>query len=215
MSTSTTPDDQSASTNRVTASDRLWAALRAHPGSTSEQLAVHAGVGQSTAGKILARWVTDATVTRDESGKGKRRGPATFTVAEPAEPSTDATDAAAGGTPTTPAATDGDQEPAADVDTANQAGETTAPSGPSDGSTPETGSGKQARLAPGGLRGMVEDYLREHPEENFGPAAIGKHLNRSSGAVANALDRLVADGYAVMTSPKPKRYAFAQRSETA
>lgn len=55
---------------------------------------------------------------------------------------------------------------------------------------------------------MVEDYLQEHAADDLGPAGIGKELGRSSGAVANALERLVADGYAVMTSAKPKRYRF-------
>jgi hypothetical protein len=34
-----------------------------------------------------------------------------------------------------------------------------------------------ARLAPGALRGMVEDYLRDHPGEEFGPTAIAKALS--------------------------------------
>ncbi|MGB6163280.1 MAG: MarR family transcriptional regulator [Pseudonocardiaceae bacterium] len=66
---------------------------------------------------------------------------------------------------------------------------------------------KAPRLGKGALRGMVEDYLAEHPGEQLSPSAIGKALNRSSGAVNNALEKLVADGYAVQTQDKPKRFA--------
>ena len=68
--------------------------------------------------------------------------------------------------------------------------------GPSDGSTSRriraaSGTGRAQRLPAGGLRGLVEDYLREHPDAAFGPSQIGKDLSRSGGAVANALTKLV------------------------
>jgi len=71
-------------------------------------------------------------------------------------------------------------------------------------------SEKKARLAPGGLRGMVEDYLRDHPAEQFGPTAIANALGgKSSGAVSNALDKLVDDGVATKRQDKPRRFALA------
>ena len=51
--------------------------------------------------------------------------------------------------------------------------------------------------------------------EEFGPAAIAKNLDRSSGAVSNALDRLVAKGIAVQTKASPKRYALAPSERAA
>lgn len=69
---------------------------------------------------------------------------------------------------------------------------------------------KPERLAPGALRGMVEDYLRDHPDEEFGPTAIAKALDgKSSGAVSNALDKLVVVGIAVKTKDQPRRFALA------
>ena len=65
------------------------------------------------------------------------------------------------------------------------------------------------RLPPGGLRGMVEDYLREHPDQAFGPSELGKKLGRSGGAVANALVKLVEAGTAVCAQAKPLRYTLA------
>jgi hypothetical protein len=57
---------------------------------------------------------------------------------------------------------------------------------------------------------LVEDWLRDHASDEFSPSAIGKALHRSSGAVANALDKLVADGYATQTCDKPKRFTAAK-----
>jgi hypothetical protein len=69
---------------------------------------------------------------------------------------------------------------------------------------------QKLRLPPGRLRGLVEDWLRDHASDEFSPSAIGKALHRSSGAVANALDKLVADGYATQTCDKPKRFTAAK-----
>jgi hypothetical protein len=72
------------------------------------------------------------------------------------------------------------------------------------------------RLAPGALRGMVEDFLRDHPGKEFGPTAIAKDLGgKSSGAVSNALDKLVEDGVAVRTQDKPRRFALTPAETTA
>jgi len=47
---------------------------------------------------------------------------------------------------------------------------------------------------PGGLRDPVEAHLRQFPDAAFTPHQIDKVLTRSSGAVANALDKLVSLG---------------------
>jgi len=68
------------------------------------------------------------------------------------------------------------------------------------------------RLAAGALQRMVEDYLTEHTGEH-GPTAIGAAIGRSSGAVANALERMVATGAAVRIRENPKRYRRADRPD--
>jgi hypothetical protein len=68
--------------------------------------------------------------------------------------------------------------------------------------------GESPRLQSGALRGLVEDYLRDHSTDAFGPGAIGKALNRSAGAVNNALEKLVESGYALQVQGKPKRFQF-------
>lgn len=101
-----------------------------------------------------------------------------------------------------------------------------APAGRVDGetATPATGAGTAGAdaadadasvsvpLAPGALRGMVEDFLIEHPEGEFTPHEIGKSLGRSSGAVLNALVKLATLGTARRTSDQPKRFALAATS---
>ena len=56
---------------------------------------------------------------------------------------------------------------------------------------------------------MVLDHLRSHPTEELTPFVIGRELGRSSGAVANACDRLLADNVILETSQKPRRFRFA------
>ena len=77
-------------------------------------------------------------------------------------------------------------------------------------STRAAGGGAPSRLPSGSLRGMVEDFLRDHPAEGFGPVAIAKQLGgKSSGAVSNALDKLVDAGIAARVQDRPRRYALA------
>ena len=72
------------------------------------------------------------------------------------------------------------------------------------GRRPRGTAGPAAR--PGQLRDLVQAHLAAQPDAEFTPHAIGRALARSSGAVANALDRLTALGHAQLTSDKPRRY---------
>ncbi|WP_345365444.1 hypothetical protein [Saccharopolyspora cebuensis] len=79
------------------------------------------------------------------------------------------------------------------------------------GSSQETA--QPERLAPGALHGLVEDFLREHPGQEFGPSQIGKALHRSSGAVNNALEKMTTKGVVVKTREAPKRFSLAGDTE--
>lgn len=74
--------------------------------------------------------------------------------------------------------------------------------------TTESVRSDNGRLSKGALRALVEEYLTDHPGESFGPAQIGKDLGRSGGAVNNACEKLVADGYAIKTCEAPKRFTI-------
>jgi hypothetical protein len=80
-------------------------------------------------------------------------------------------------------------------------------------SVASVGGRSSRRLAAGALRGMVEDFLAERPGEEFGPTAIGHALRHSSGAIANALERLRADGVVALTGERPRRYSIVTAPE--
>jgi hypothetical protein len=216
-----------APAGRTAAEDKLWAALHAHPAATTGDLAAHAGIGRSTAGKILAGWASEGSVTRTcDPGLGGRRVADIWRI-------TDTTCDQLIGTvaPDYPEGETPGVVPGAAVDIAGEGGSgeiTAIDPGPGEHPTSTTPTvagapvpvdgaapGQSTRLGKGALRGMVEDYLTGCPGEQLSPSAIGKALGRSSGAVSNALDKLVADGYAVQTQDKPKRFTAKTIPEPA
>ncbi|MEU8324131.1 hypothetical protein AB0C33_37715 [Nonomuraea sp. NPDC048881] len=88
---------------------------------------------------------------------------------------------------------------------------TAAPARPVSASRPGAGGGAGAgdAVRPGALRDLVYAHLIEFPDKDFTPYEIGKVINRSSGAVANALDRLVSLGEAMLTCERPRRFGLA------
>lgn len=68
-----------------------------------------------------------------------------------------------------------------------------------------------ARLGKGELAGLVLAFLRDNPGEHS-PTSVAKAVDgRSSGAVGNALVRLVGVGDATQTRQAPRRYQAASR----
>jgi predicted transcriptional regulator len=215
----------------------VWAALEAQPGATTAQLAITAGIGRSTAGKILAEWAKDGSVERTPGGiDGGRRTPDRWAIAASAGNTTPGED-------TSPNAATSDAANPPDQTEESTAGLTAtevqddrpnvnvAPIPGDDvaeGTDPATSDAhdehlrgdvvlgdKPARLGSGALRGLVEDYLRDHAADTFGPSGIGTALGRSAGAVNNALEKLVEIGYARRTQDKPKRFQFNASPESA
>ncbi|MFC5828057.1 hypothetical protein [Nonomuraea insulae] len=78
-----------------------------------------------------------------------------------------------------------------------------------------SGAGAGDGVRPSALRDMVHAHLIEFPDKDFTPYEIGRALDRSSGAVANALDRLVSLGDAVLSCERPRRFALAPTATPA
>lgn len=62
------------------------------------------------------------------------------------------------------------------------------------------------RLAPGALREQVLTHLQAHPTEAFTATQISRAIDRSSGAIANALATLTTKGLAKQVTDAPRRY---------
>ncbi|WP_433236027.1 AAA family ATPase [Actinomadura nitritigenes] len=102
---------------------------------------------------------------------------------------------------------------------------TTAPTSPTAAVTPTSGTAPAAatstgptptpgvlpaspggRLGQGELRRRVAAILADQPQNLFTPGEIARHLGRSAGAVANALDTLTDRGQAERVAGRPRRY---------
>ncbi|WP_431969559.1 hypothetical protein [Nocardia sp. bgisy134] len=217
----------------------LWAALGSNPGSNPAALADAAGIGVSTARRVLAGWET-AGAARSATDPASPRAAKTWTAGsaapepaaepaapEPAEPEPATPEPA----PADPAAPEPvSPEPAASAEEAapadpvpDSAPETAvaAPTGddsadpvpaapvPDDDAAAAKAESAVERLPAGALRGQVEDFLRDNPGKEFTPHQIGKALDRSSGAVHNALVTLTKQGTAHQTSTAPKKFTLA------
>lgn len=73
----------------------------------------------------------------------------------------------------------------------------------------------QGRLAPGGLRQLVAEYLTSHPGEAFTATRISRAIDRSSGAIANALVTLAKQGLAEQVGDRPRTYRATTPNRTA
>ena len=164
--------------------DTIVTALAAGGEVTAAELADRLGMGQSTAAKRLAALEASGAVRRTPGGRvdGVRvadRWSSAAPATGTAAPDTDVPDT--GGTTR--------------VETAQ--GE------------PAAAPGGSGRLGRGALGTLVRDYLAARPGEAFGPAAVGKALGRSQGAVSNSLASMAARGEVELVGEKPRRYRIA------
>jgi hypothetical protein len=163
-----------APTPATPATEALLGALADRPGATATELAQAAGIGRSTAAKLLATLAGQGQALRQPGGHHDgRRTADRWTL------------------PTPPSSPDPGAPP------------TVAPIPPAE--PPSTESG---RLHAGQLRQLVLGCLAQRPGQALSPTAIAKTLDRSAGAVANALRVLAGQGAVTQTQPKPRRYTI-------
>jgi predicted transcriptional regulator len=193
------PETQNTPSNDAkpdTAETKVCRALESSPGTTAAQLASAAGVGRSTATKILSRWANEGLVTRT-TGKDQSV-PVTWTMsAEPNDESPEVTTASGDAAE----ADEGEADPSPVA-----ASDPSASADPAGAEVTTAATPKKDRLPKGALYELVQEFLNAHPDEEFGPAKIGTELSRSSGAVNNALEKLVINGLATKTREAPKRF---------
>jgi DNA-binding MarR family transcriptional regulator len=160
--------------------------LKDHPGATTVEVATALGIGKSTATRYLAELEVEGTATRVPAGwEDGRRFPDRWSAA------VTATEVPAS-TPKTKRVDRVEAKPAANPSV--------------DGVATDGASG---RLTKGVLAALVLDYLAAQPTESFGPSAIGKALDRSGGAVSNALAKMAAQGEVDLVGEKPRRYRIS------
>jgi predicted transcriptional regulator len=163
-----------APTPATPATEALLAALADRPGATATELAQAAGIGRSTAAKLLATLADQGRALRQPGGHHDgRRAADRWTLPAPL-PTQD-----------------------------SSASPTAAPTPPAEPSPTESG-----RLRAGHLRQLVLGCLAERPGQALSPTTIAKTLDRSAGAVANALQILAGQGAVTQTQPKPRRYTI-------
>ena len=181
--------------------EAVKAAVQTTPGGTTEGIAQVAGIGRSTAGKVLGRLTDAGEVTRHQGGRDRgKRLPDRWTLAGVEMPEAYAGHVLAAEQPAT-AAGDGKgaKAPAAD----KPAGGRSAPA--ASASQPEGG-----KLKPGGLDPLVMGYLEDNAGSGpHGATEIGRALQRSSGAVGNCLVRLTDAKKVKLVNEKPRRYSLA------
>lgn len=182
--------------------EALTATLAAHPEATAAEIADVLGVGQSTAAKRLAALEGTGAVHRIPGGRiAGVRAPDHWSLV----------------TATLPAAVPADQADPGGAAPGPAMAETAAEAPANDGravedqavedQAPEDQAG---RLSRGQLGTLVHDYLAARPAESFGPAAVGKALGRSQGAVSNALSAMAERREVVLVADKPRRYRIAR-----
>ncbi len=67
--------------------------------------------------------------------------------------------------------------------------------------------GGSSRLRPGELDGLVIAYMRDHGAERpFSPGKVARGIGKSSGAVANCLERLAGSKEIRRVRRKPRTY---------
>ncbi|HEY1829824.1 MAG TPA: helix-turn-helix domain-containing protein [Acidimicrobiales bacterium] len=176
--------------------DTIIEALTARPEVTSTDLADTVGIGQSTAGKRLAALEAAGAVRRTPGGRDAgRRVPDRWSAVTPSP------------TPEAAVAEKTAPEPVAAVVEAAPEDAESASAGAETARTEQPAVGN--RLRRGALGSLVRDYLAARPEEAFGPAAVGKALGRSQGAISNSLATMAARGEVVLVDDKPRRYRIA------
>jgi hypothetical protein len=161
------------------AKNAILEVLKVEPQASAAQIAVSAGVGRSTASKLLAQLESDHEVRRTEGGReGKRRLADLWSLADQQ-----------------PASRGAKAKPASGRSTSRPAVENASVDG-------RLRAGGLDPL-------VLDYLEKNADSGPHGPVAVAKALERSSGAIANCLARLADAKKVREVSEKPRRYSLA------
>lgn len=203
----------------------VYAALSAHPGSTATELADKAGVGRSTATKALATLEAAGHVRRTSTARtdSARRAP---DIWQPA-----ASTSTRAGSPVS-TATRTSTSPGTAQAAARRATPTPRVTAPNTATTPAVRAQEPAiapapvaaprpaptrpavalpagKLRNGELTQLVMNQLGADPAQEWTVRDLWKILDRSQGAISNALERATLRGTVIRTCDAPRRYRLA------
>ena len=65
------------------------------------------------------------------------------------------------------------------------------------------------KLGKGGLETQVLEHMARNPKSDYTPTDLARVLNRSGGAIANALAKFATQGKVTQTIERPRRYRLA------
>ncbi len=181
--------------------EAVKAAVEATAGGTTEGIAQVAGIGRSTAGKVLGRLADAGEVTRHQGGRDRgKRLPDRWTLAGVEMPAAYAGHVLG----------DAKAAPAAEGKGKAPAGEGKASDAKASDCAASAGKPESGKLKPGGLDPLVLGYLKDNAGSGpHGPTQVAKALERSSGAVGNCLARLANEKKVKLVTEKPRRYSIA------
>ncbi|MCX5535761.1 hypothetical protein OG785_35045 [Streptomyces sp. NBC_00006] len=190
---------------------------------TTAELALAVGLSRSTTGKALTTLESTGLATRERGTRnGTHRTPDRWlpSPSNPVDTTPSPTETITAGTSTSDPNTEDDAHsapnetarPASTVDDATPAATATATHLNGPVVPAPTVPSSKARLAPGALHHLVTAHLQAHPEEAFTATKISRIIEKSSGAIANCLAKLTAQGVAVQVTERPRTYQLAPAS---
>ena len=174
--------------------EAVKAAVETTAGGTTEGIAQVAGIGRSTAGKVLGRLATPVRSPAIRAGATAGSGCRTAGRSPGSRCP-----------PPTPGMCSRPSSRPVRRATARAPRHPPPTSRPAGRASPQSG-----KLKPGGLDPLVLGYLEDNADSGpHGPTQVAKALQRSSGAVGNCLARLTEEKKAKLVTEKPRRYSIA------
>lgn len=208
---------------------KVLAALRGLPNSTVQDLAASTRLSRATVHRTLTRLVASGLAQRETTEGRKPDRWSACPLGDGADQDTEASnepddhesaptsdsaqvtrsggdDASTPERPDAPAAATSDDSKEPEPDASRSVTSTPAAQGNTALASVRANRSGTERLRKGALHGMVKDLLDQDPSRSWKITEISNYLNRSGGAIGNALDRLTESGDARLVREQPRTF---------